>query len=84
MSIFNNNHQILDKQKKKKKRNVWSIKKEQKADNINCLWGGPDVGLTTQKLQSRYHNCVQRTKETIFKEQKEGMIIVSHKIENIY
>lgn len=51
-----------------------------------CVWeannaNGPDVGLSRQKLQSTFINMFKELKETVFKEQNEGMITVSHKIE---
>lgn len=49
------------------------------ADSTNGL----GVGLSRQKLERPIINMVKELKETIFKEQKEGKITVSHKTENI-
>lgn len=62
---------------------MWSIKGGEKADNTDCFRGAADVGHGRQELQSSYYKYVQRTKGTMFKEQKEIVITVSQKIENI-
>lgn len=48
-----------------------------KADYTN----GPDIGLSRKNFKVPIINTFKELKETIFKEQKEGMIISSRKID---
>lgn len=56
---------------------------QNKRQTIKTAFGQPDVGLSDKDFKTAILNKFQELKETIFKELKKYMIIMTHQIENI-
>ena len=58
----------------------------EKLGSRDCFWRGPVTELSRQRLQRSYYFIflVQKLKETILKELKEGVGAVTHRIDREY